>query len=335
MAKRKKPHTHPRSNILTYIAWFLAVVALMLSALLGGYFFGYDKAKKEIAQKETIQESKRLEVLKRLEEVVSKQKEESVAARLKEVLKKESKSYATASHEYDDATVDTINKETPPREIKKVTTKPKLAIIIDDVSIRSHVNAVKSLNIPITMSFLPPSKARPNSAALAKNEQVYMVHLPMEAKNFSAEEPDTLRIEDSQQKIMQKIKDIKTLFPRVEYINNHTGSLFTSNEIAMNKLVFALNKEHIYFIDSRTTAETMAPKVMQNYGLTYMSRDVFLDHKVDKEYIKGQILQAIKMAKLHGSAIAIGHPHANTIMALSESKNLFKDVELVYINRLY
>ena len=338
MAKRKRAHSKSHSKVLVYIAWFLGVVALVLSAILGGYYLGYESAKKELAKQESSQQIKRLEVLKRLEEAAATTpapvNEPNVTTRLKEVLKKESKSYATASHEYDDATVDTVEKEAP-REFKKVTTKPKLAIIIDDVSVRSHVNAVKSLNMSITMSFLPPSKARPNSANLAKNEKVYMVHLPMEAKNFNAEEPDTLRISDSQQKIIQKIRDIKELFPRVAYINNHTGSLFTSDEVAMNKLVFALNKENIHFIDSRTTAQTMAPKVMKNYGLTYMARDVFLDHKVEKEYIKGQIAQAIKMAKLHGSAIAIGHPHANTILALSESKNLFKDVELVYINRLY
>ncbi len=55
---------------------------------------------------------------------------------------------------------------------------------------------------------------------------------------------------------------------------------------------------------------------------------------MDKKYIKEQIEKAIKIAKKHGTAIAIGHPHANTILALNESKKLLKEVELVYINRL-
>jgi hypothetical protein len=121
----------------------------------------------------------------------------------------------------------------------------------------------------------------------------------------------------------------------VEYINNHTGSKFTSNEIAMNRLIYALKREKIIFIDSRTTAKTKAPKVMKNFGLNYVARDVFLDHSTDKVSIKKAIKKAIKIAKLHGTAIAIGHPHANTILALHESKELFKDIELVYINRLY
>ncbi|MBU0720695.1 divergent polysaccharide deacetylase family protein [bacterium] len=334
MTKRKKHSSHNSSKILTYIAWTLALIALILSSLVAGYYFGYEAAKEDILKKSKYEKEKRLSMLQKLEEASLKKEIPTVNSRLKEVLKKDTKDYATASHEYDDEPLAKPPKRVH-REIKRVVSqKPKLAIIMDDVSVKSHVNAIKSLGLPVTMSFLPPSAARPNSAKLASNENIYMVHLPMEAQNFSAEEPDTLRISDSQQKISQRIKDLKNLFPKVEYINNHTGSKFTSNEIAMNRLVFALRQQNIGFIDSRTTAETQAPKVMKNYGLSYVARDVFLDHQMDKRYIKTQIKKAIKLAKLHGTAIAIGHPHVNTIMALNESKKLFNEVELVYINKL-
>jgi len=185
------------------------------------------------------------------------------------------------------------------------------------------------------MSFLPPRAARPDSAKLAAHEKFYMVHLPMEAMHFNAEEPHTLRVKDSQQKISAKIKEIKRLFPKVAYINNHTGSKFTSNEIAMNRLIYALNANGIHFIDSRTTAKTMAPRVLKNFGFKYVARDVFLDHHMDKPYILKQIKKAVAVAKAHGEAIAIGHPHKNTLRALAESKELFKDVDLVQINKVY
>jgi polysaccharide deacetylase 2 family uncharacterized protein YibQ len=185
------------------------------------------------------------------------------------------------------------------------------------------------------MSFLPPSAARPNSAKLASHEKFYMVHLPMEAMNWNKEEPFTLYAADSQQVISKRIKEIKKLYPKVKYINNHTGSKFTSNEMAVNRLIYALNTQHIHFLDSRTTAETKVPKVMKNYGFKYMARDVFLDHHPDKAYVKSQIKRAIKIAKSHGTAIAIGHPHANTLEAIKESIPLFKDVELVQVDKLY
>jgi hypothetical protein len=333
--KKKNSSTYNSSKILTYIAWALALIALMLSALITGYYMGYDDGQDNY-KKETKQETiKRLEVLNKLEKVVKKKEKrvKDVNSRLQEVLKKETKQYISASHELDGKSLASVPKMIH-REKKIHSSKPRLAIIIDDVGTASQVRAIKSLGLDLTLSFLPPSKARPNTPKLASKERQYMIHLPMEAQNWSAEEPNTLRITDSQSKISARIKKLKKLFPKVKYINNHTGSKFTANEIAMNRLMFALNANNIRFIDSRTTAQTKAPKVMKNFGFKYMARDVFLDHHMDKAYVKKQIKEAIKIAKRHGTAIAIGHPHKNTIEALYESKNLLKDVDVVFINRL-
>ncbi len=341
MPKRKKSKSKKSSNTLTHVAWVLAFIATVLSSFIAGYYIGHDSTKKEIIKKERIKEKKRLAMLQKLEDTSVEKTKESVSDRLKDVLKKRKTESVTetkkvlslmgSSHEYDIANLP----KPPKREKKIISSKPKLAIIIDDVSVKSHVNAIKSLNLPLTMSFLPPSKFRPNSHILASKEKFYMVHLPMEAQNFTKEEPFTLRVSDSQKEIIKRIEMIKKLFPKVQYINNHTGSKFTSNELAVNKLIYALKRQNINFIDSRTTALTKIPKVMENYGNKYIARDVFLDHESDKKYIKSQIKRAVKIAKTHGTAIAIGHPHANTILALSESKKLFKDIELVLVNRLY
>jgi polysaccharide deacetylase 2 family uncharacterized protein YibQ len=338
--KKSTKATQKRSkatSLLSYIAWGLALIALILGSLLVGYYIGYDDAQESFTKDAKASEAKRLALLNKLEKTVVI-KEKNVNKRLKEVLKKElpveKKEYVSASHEFDGAP---LAKEPKPiqREKRIVSTKPRIAIIIDDVGTSSQVRALKSLKIPLTMSFLPPSRARPNTPKLAAKESIYMVHLPMEAQNWSAEEPFTLRVNDSQAHIFERINEIKQLFPKVKYINNHTGSKFTSNERAMNRLITALKKNNIYFIDSRTTAQTKAPKVMKNFGYKYMARDIFLDHHMDKKYVLGQIKKAIKIAKTHGTAIAIGHPHKNTLKALYESKELLKEVELVYINRLY
>lgn len=330
-SRKKSINTKNSSKFLTYTAWFLAIVALMLISLVGGYYLGLKNGKDNAVKQDMVQALQKKALVEKFDE---KKSEKTVTKRLQEVLQKETKSYNSAAHEIDDEAL--VN---PPKEIPKklivYNQKPKLAIIIDDMSTASQVRAVKSLHIPLTMSFLPPRPARPNSAKLASHEKFYMVHLPMEAMHYSAEEPNTLRIHDSQQKISAKIAQIKKEFPRVHYINNHTGSKFTSNEVAMNRLIFALNANHIFFIDSRTTAKTMAPTVLKNFGLKYVARDVFLDHKMDKAYVEGQIKQAIKIAKEHGHCIAIGHPHKNTLAALRESKALFKDVDLVQINKIY
>ena len=333
MAKRKKSQKKKtNTTILTYIAWTLALIALVITALLSGYYIGFSDGKTKTEKIRSKENATQRALLKKLENSLIKMPL-SVNTRLKSVLKKETKHYISASHEIDGNSLANVPKMA---KRKRVITphKARLAIIIDDVGTKRQVEAIKSLKLPLTMSFLPPSKGRPNTAKLAKLEKLYMVHLPMEAQNWSAEEPNTLRINDEQTKISARIKEIKELFPKVKYINNHTGSKFTSSEVAMNRLIFALTANNIHFIDSRTTAHTKAPKVLKNFGLKYMSRDVFLDHHMDKPYVLEQIKKAIKVAKSHGTAIAIGHPHKNTLQALYESKELLKDVELVYINRL-
>ncbi len=346
MAKRKRKKPIKANKFLTYIVWGLTVFAICLGALIGGYYFGYESATEELVQK--YKSEKKAQV--KIKALPTKKDHSSVNKRLQEVLKKEAKvkkeniiisqkkklpkEDISASHEYK-----YLQTSKPPkriyRKMNKHSSKPKLAIIVDDVSTRSHVQAIKNLGIPITMSFLPPSKFRPNSAKLAAKEDFYMVHLPMEAISFNAQEVISLKVSDSGKKIAGIIKNIKKEFPKVEYINNHTGSKFTSNERAMNRLIYVLQDQKINFIDSRTIANTKVPKVMKNFGLNYVARDIFLDHAIDKATIKKQIKKAIKLAKLHGTAIAIGHPRKNTMQALKESKDLFNDIELVYIDRIY
>ncbi len=337
MSKTKHKKKKTSSHFLTYIAWTLAFVTVILASLAIGYYVGFNDAQQQTKKQLSLKEKKRLELLQKLEDSSKKDETKSVNTRLKEILKStpkitEKDELLDATHEYD------TNKiaNPPVRErIVATTQKAKLAIILDDVSVRSQVEAIKRLHLPLTMSFLPPSKQRPNSARLAQNESFYMVHLPMEAMSFTKEEPFTLRVDDSQNKISNRIENLKKLFPKVKYINNHTGSKFTSDERAVNKLIYELRKNGINFIDSRTIADTKVPKVMKNYGLKYVGRDVFLDHHPEKSYVKGQIKRAINIAKEHGSAIAIGHPHKNTLLAIKESKKLLKDVELVLVDRIY
>ena len=309
-----------------YASFSAIALLLLLIAALGGYYFGYEAGESH-AGKQYKKENERL--FAKLQQATKIKERRSRKERLEAILKKH-QTEIDASHEYE--------KKEPPKPYKRkpiVSVKrAKLAIIIDDISFAHDVQLVKSLHIPITMSFLPPSKRHPDSAKLAAKEPFYMVHLPLEAMHFSAEEALTLHVNDTQKVISRRIKKLKSLFPKVHYINNHTGSKFTASEIAMNRLIYALRKEGLMFIDSRTTAQTKVPKVMQNFHLPYIARDVFLDHVADVATIKKEIRRAVALAKRNGFAIAIGHPRKDTIEALRQSKELLKKVQLVTIDKL-
>ena len=214
--------------------------------------------------------------------------------------------------------------------------KPYLAILIDDVANKTHIKRIKSVGLQLTPSIFPPSSTHKNTPSYTKEFAFYMLHLPTQSSNpnFNAEEK-TLNTTSSYRFIESRIKNIRKLFPDLVFINNHTGSKFTADYPAMKKLFHALQKYNFIFVDSRTTSKSMAPRLAKEFKKNLLSRDIFLDHQVNKNYSIGQIQKAIRVAKKNGYAIAIGHPHTTTIAALKESKEILKEVKLVYLDELY
>jgi polysaccharide deacetylase 2 family uncharacterized protein YibQ len=222
--------------------------------------------------------------------------------------------------------------------IKKIKTKdsylPKLAIIIDDVTAKSQIKKILNIGYTVNMAFLPPTNRHKSSAKVTKELNTYMIHLPLQASSSRYEEADTLHIDDSLKKIDNRIKKLKKLYPKAKFLNNHTGSKFTANKEAMDKLLQILRKYNYTFIDSRTTSKSVAKKSAKKYGVRILSRNIFLDNKKDKKYIQKQLKRAVKIAKKNGSAIAIGHPYNITFSTLKESKHLLKGLDLVFVNKL-
>ena len=315
---------------------FLIIIVILVggSAFVAGYYFASSKKIEQVAKNDKL---KTQEALKELQKLV----DENI--KLKQKIKEENK---TKSNIKADKLVNSEvidyqeNKKTqsPIDEKKPIiyTSKPRLVIIMDDMSFFSQVKKLKALNIKITPSFFPPTKRHPNTAKYAKEFKHYMVHFPMQATNPNfREEEHTLHIDSSFAFIEDRVKEIKRDFPKVRFVNNHTGSKFTSDYKAMNKLYIALNKYNIIFVDSKTTSKSKASMIAKKRHQLLLSRDVFLDNKPEISYIQNQLKKAIKLAKKRGYAIAICHPHSKTFEALAKSKNLLKDVEVIYIDEFY
>jgi len=338
---------HPPSTLwIKRIAIVLTVGIAALFVLFIGYYLGLGEKEEELDRER--QQTKRLieqiKAIASLDETVEaesvrKKSEEDEIRRLKEELKslldKEHEREALMpQHEY--APKD--SKALPPPAYPRAKTfkggEARLVIIIDDVSYKHDVDAIRSTGLPLVMSFLPPTQRHPDSAKLAQNQPASMVHLPLEAISYDHEEPTTLRISSSEEEIEKRIGMLKKLYPNVRYMNNHTGSKFTADEASMERLINVMKKEGLIFVDSRTTAETKVPEASAKFGLRYIGRDVFLDHESGVGNVKKQIKEAVDKAKRYGSAIAIGHPRPDTIKALQESKEILGEVHLVGIDQL-
>ena len=214
--------------------------------------------------------------------------------------------------------------------------KPKLVIIIDDVHTRSQLSAIQALKMKITPSIFPPYKLSPNSHMLAQGLKHYMIHLPMESGNKQFNKQyKTLKVSFSNQRIENRIKELRLLFPKAKYINNHTGSVFTSDYASMH-LAYKIMKENGFvFIDSKTINTSKVESIAFGFGDAYVSRNIFIDNKHNVPYIHQQLKKAVEIAKAKGFAVAIGHPRESTMKALSTSGDIFSDVELVYIDGIY
>ncbi|WP_122862178.1 divergent polysaccharide deacetylase family protein [Campylobacter showae] len=251
----------------------------------------------------------------------------------KEKPKKDEKAKFTNSQKTDKKTAP------EPNEVKaavKAGYKPRLVIIIDDVAYKHQTDAIKSVNLKLTPSFFPATSAHPETPVLARRFSFYMIHLPMQALGgFNGAEIGTLTVNDDYEKIAKKLQSIKRDFPDLKYINNHTGSRFTSDAAAMDRLMRAMRDENLIFVDSKTTSPTKVYGAAKKYSMPYIARDVFLDHDGSKAAVRKQLKYAVELAKKRSYAIAIGHPHKNTIEVLQESAKLLQEVEVVYLKDLF
>ncbi len=146
-----------------------------------------------------------------------------------------------------------------------------------------------------------------------------MLHLPMQSVGKEAAEPQELVPGMSAEQISAGLAEMLQAVPYAVGVNNHQGSLATSDASLMGELMPLLKSRRLFFIDSRTTAATVAFDSAERAGVRCAFRNVpFLDDVQDVGAIRKQLELAIRGAKEKGEAIAIGHPHPETIRALRE-----------------
>jgi polysaccharide deacetylase 2 family uncharacterized protein YibQ len=318
-----------KKNKLKYLIFVLILIIFSLSFLMIGLLIGQNNSNEKIKAKDYI--------ISDLEKKIAILSAELDKQEQKETKKNPIYTYNLPSEieDYNNAHKNYTTNETLINIPTLKTNKPKLVIILDDVSFSYQVKAIKSIPFKITPSFFPPTKVHPNTPIYAKEFKNYMVHLPMQALNFSHPEPDTMNIDWTYAQIKQRINQIKKWFPDAKFINNHTGSKFTANLQSMNYLFRALKEENLGFVDSRTTPYSKSKIVEKIYHIPFFERNVFLDNKQNISYIQNQLKKAVKIAQKRGYAIAIGHPHSATIEALRESKEILKNVDVITINQLF
>lgn len=199
--------------------------------------------------------------------------------------------------------------------------KAKIVIVMDDLGLnRRQARQTIALPAPLTLSYMAYADDLNKQLAQARTAgHELMLHVPMEPRSISIDPgPNVLLSGLPRDELLKSINWNLDQTDSVVGINNHMGSRFTSDLEGMQTVTEVLNERGLLFLDSVTSASSVAHTAAEDAGIPFAVRNVFLDHENDLASIKRQLQVTESVAKRTGVAIAIGHPRGKTLEALSE-----------------
>jgi hypothetical protein len=207
-----------------------------------------------------------------------------------------------------------------PKAIPAPHGKPLIAIVIDDMGVDQKHSARAALNLPspVTLSYLAyaPHVREQVSAAQKRGHEIFL-HLPWEPDSAHADPgPHHLSVDMPKELLQQNLLANLNGFDGYIGVNNHMGSKFSRYRAGLEIVMTELKKRGVYFLDSRTTPNSIAEKVAHEYDVPVTRREVFLDHVEKPEFVAAALREVESIALQKGSAVAIGHPKDMTLDAL-------------------
>ena len=220
---------------------------------------------------------------------------------------------------------DTLEKQKSsqsPVETAKVPMRGVIGLIIDDFGYRNdHVsNGFLQLPGKLTYAIIPGHDySQLFSKKAYDSGYEIIVHLPMEniGKTYGEEEY-VLMSYFQDDEIKNRINKAFDYLPESIGLNNHQGSRGTADSRVMTLVAGVIKEKKKFFIDSRTTNNSLAETTMRKYGVPTNKRDVFLDNELDEEKIKIQLLELADVSEEKGIAIGIGHVKPQTLNVLAK-----------------
>lgn len=194
-----------------------------------------------------------------------------------------------------------------------------VALLIDDLGhSRAQARRVLALPPPVAVAVLPDTPhARAVTRAAGDAGIDVLLHLPMAAEGVPPHR-GVLHAGMSPEALRAGLRAALAAVPGAIGVNNHEGSALTVERGAMDVLMDTLARApgDLLFVDSRTTPRSDAEAAAVAAGLRATRRDLFLDNRRDPRAIERQVTRWVTHARVHGCALAIGHPHPETLAVL-------------------
>ena len=217
----------------------------------------------------------------------------------------------------------------PISELENIEPRGIIGLIIDDFGYRNDEisNGFLLLDAKLTCAIIPGhAHSRSFGRKAVENGHEVIVHMPMEnlGKN-KGEKEFVLKTGMDPDSVTFRVNKAFDEIPEAIGLNNHQGSKATSDSLLMNHLGSVLKKRNKFFIDSRTTSETVAEKTISSLNVSTTRRNIFLDNELDSAKITKQFMSLVNIAERDGSAIGIGHIKVETLDVLREQIPLIKE----------
>ncbi len=216
----------------------------------------------------------------------------------------------------------TPERETPPVLPPKKSSGNQIALVIDDLGYNKPISkAIVQLNADLTLAVLPGGGFSKEVAAMAQaSGKELILHQPMQPQGYPGVKPGPGAIFSSmsEDQIHTILTENFKLFPYARGLNNHMGSYLTNDVKAMDAVMKFLKPRGFFFLDSRTSTHSVAENRAIAMGIPTTRRDVFIDNVQEKHAVLKKLEELVSVAKSHGRAIGIGHPHQETLDALRE-----------------
>lgn len=201
-----------------------------------------------------------------------------------------------------------------------------MAIVVDDIGRELLIHdRLQALRFPLTFSVLPgavyAAGAQVRLRADRRRYREILLHLPMEPLSAQSMregkevEETFLFVDDSPEQLVAKLEAALQRVPAAVGINNHMGSRLTTEGEALSALWPVLRQRGLFFLDSRTSAESVAEASARSAGIPSISRHVFLDHDLRHEAMEAALQAAADRAQRE-PVVVICHPSATVVEVL-------------------
>ncbi|HEX8620239.1 MAG TPA: divergent polysaccharide deacetylase family protein [Thermoanaerobaculia bacterium] len=194
-----------------------------------------------------------------------------------------------------------------------------IVLIIDDLGFDGQpLERLMALDPNVNVAILPNgTRATEFANRLHARGFEVLCHLPMQPRGKETPGRNAILTSMSDEEIARLTRENIEAIPHARGVNNHMGSLATSDRRVMASVIGAI-PDGMYFIDSRTAGGSVAGEVAREMNVRTATRHIFLDDTQSEAAVRRQLAELAAAARKNGVAVGIGHPYPVTMRVLAD-----------------